>query len=361
MPVPVMKQKETTDRTDERGAALIATVAILALLSVFITVGIRFLDVEQDVDRRLETKQQLEFIADQIAAYVHRERRLPCPADPSQAAVGLFGTEDRAAAGPCNQIGGQFTGIVPFRTLFIDNSNARDGWGRFISYSISPVFADTRDPQPANTDNNIFYICRTEDWVNRRLTIPPQAIPPPPNNENPLKARFCCPGPVTWAPGTDLEILDENGNPYNLRPDLGPAPAAGTPQRTNALAQPGAYASIDALVGDPFDQDDPVLPVDPNFITQENIVAFAIALVSHGPNGSGSFIGNGTLNQLNRPPAPLPSAAEEENADGDNVFVDQPTITTTGSPNYFDDIVLWRTQFSLYNELSNATCSRAWR
>jgi len=36
-------------------------------------------------------------------------------------------------------------------------------------------------------------------------------------------------------------------------------------------------------------------------------------------------------------------------------------INATPRPNYFDDIVIWRTQLGLIGELNNASCYAPWR
>jgi len=82
-------------------------------------------------------------------------------------------------------------------------------------------------------------------------------------------------------------------------------------------------------------------------------------ILSHGPNGLGSFIADGTRTKYGTPPA-LPTANENENADGDNTYAGGPRILTDGA-NYFDDIIVYRTNTALYAELNAATCTRPYR
>jgi hypothetical protein len=53
-------------------------------------------------------------------------------------------------------------------------------------------------------------------------------------------------------------------------------------------------------------------------------------------------------------------ADEQANIDGGRDIVSHPVNATPG-PNYFDDIVIWRTQLSLMGELNNASCYMPWR
>jgi hypothetical protein len=54
------------------------------------------------------------------------------------------------------------------------------------------------------------------------------------------------------------------------------------------------------------------------------------------------------------------SVDEQANIDGDRDIVSHPVNATAG-PNYFDDIVTWRTQLGLMGELNNASCYMPWR
>ena len=241
MPIS-LDNKQHNPAAGEKGAALITVTVILILVSVMIVFGLKMFKTDEPVDRRRATQQQLAFLTDQIASYVHREQRLPCPADPALPLAGTppatFGLESRADNDadpftPSNLSCNRVTGILPFRTLNLDEHHARDEWGRYITYAISPVFADT---QNTAYDSQIYYMCRkSAHWTNSSQVSPAPTPPVDATNMNIRKARFCCPGINIHAPATDLEIRNETGNQINLRPDQGPAPAAGNPQRTGAV------------------------------------------------------------------------------------------------------------------------------
>lgn len=315
MPVPV-----TDKHTRQRGAALLVVAAVAIIAGVMMTLGIGAFKRQEPVDLRFQTLAREEFLIDQLASYVHRTRELPCPAAPDGApGTAAFGTERAACATVNNAVG-----IIPFRTLNIDERFAKDAWGRYFTYAISPIFAN---PGPAN-DGDIFHRCRTDRWINDEDNVAGPGAPAP-RNENAQKARFCCPAPVMR--DMDLIIADAAGNPIE--------PAPGHNDRSTV---PAAYGDINTIGPAPANQ---------------NATAFAVTIVSHGSNGAGAFTGGGVAGRI---PNGNASADEIENADDDVTYVDRPMVTEPGA-NYFDDIVITRTQTALYSELNNASCYRPWR
>jgi hypothetical protein len=83
---------------------------------------------------------------------------------------------------------------------------------------------------------------------------------------------------------------------------------------------------------------------------------FAVAIISHGKNGIGAYLANGTNGRLSG----TVSADEQVNIDGGLNVVSRP-INATQGPDYFDDIVIWRTQLTLMGELNNASCYAPWK
>ena len=84
---------------------------------------------------------------------------------------------------------------------------------------------------------------------------------------------------------------------------------------------------------------------------------FAVAIISHGKNGIGAYLANGTNGRMSGTVGP----DEEANLSGGwNHVVSRP-INTAPGPGYFDDMVIWRTQLSLMGELNNASCYAPWK
>lgn len=308
------------NHTRQRGAALLVVAAVAIIAGVMMTLGIGAFKRQEPVDLRFQTLAREEFLIDQLSSYVHRTREIPCPAAPDTApGTAAFGRERAACDTAANAVG-----IIPFRTLNIDERHARDAWGRYFTYAVSPVFAN---PSAAN-DNDIFHRCRSDRWINDEDNVP-GPVNPAPRNENAQKARFCCPAPVMR--GLDLVLEDAGGN---IIP-----PAPGFNDRSTT---PAAYGNINTTGPSP---------------ANTSATAFAVVIISHGSNGAGAFTGGGAAGRL---PNGNAGASEVENADGDNTYVDRAMVTEPGA-NYFDDIVISRTQTALYSELNNASCYRPWR
>ena len=95
-------------------------------------------------------------------------------------------------------------------------------------------------------------------------------------------------------------------------------------------------------------------PVPPEAGNEE---LFAVAIVSHGKNGTGSYLANGGNGRLSG----NVGADEEINLSGSRNYVVSRPINVIPGSNYFDDIVIWRTQLSLMGELNNASCYAPWK
>lgn len=112
-----------------------------------------------------KTDRQMEDINDRLASFVHRNNRLPCPADPN-ATSDPFGAEwnsGGSGAGTC--IGARSIGIVPFRALGLKEDDVRDAWGNFLTYHVSPVFAANPDNIDDNDHDRVHELCRSTAWI----------------------------------------------------------------------------------------------------------------------------------------------------------------------------------------------------
>lgn len=102
----------------------------------------------QPLEVQRTTEQRMDSLEKALKAYTVIHARLPCPAKGNALATdfdfGLF--FPNAATATCTNP----DGIVPWRTLGISQSEAMDGWGRFISYRV-PV--DTAAPVTAGMTN----------------------------------------------------------------------------------------------------------------------------------------------------------------------------------------------------------------
>jgi hypothetical protein len=87
----------------------------------------------------LKTRSNQDYAMNAIAAYVEKYHRFPCPADPQ-----ILGSEFGIVQIQCR--GNKAIGILPFKSLGISESYAKDGFKRLMTYVVEPELAkkDTR-------------------------------------------------------------------------------------------------------------------------------------------------------------------------------------------------------------------------
>lgn len=292
-----------------------------------------------ELQQRARTQRQFESTYDNMDAiiqalsiYVETAGRLPCPANPAVSDAS-FGWErgvkpadlhdGHSPTGTCDAKNRD--GIVPFMTIGLPVQTVRDGWGNFYSYAVSPVFTRQNDqPSSAADTGRVHGRCRHPGWVNTFDRY----------NRNAIKARFCCADQAlpTFDVDSDLIILHTNGGAA-----LSPVRTPGTMNNYDDLTKTTTFLRSDAHVP---------------FMDKTPIEAPALVLVSHGPNGKGAWLANGTNNRSTLPE----SGPELQNADGDQIFVDGPWNLKPG-PTYFDDIVRWMTQDGIMAAHGALSCS----
>jgi len=326
-------EKDSEGRTS--GFTLIEMAISIILISLAFLAVLKIYDSSDDQRHLFETHEKMKIIVKSLSLYVETAGRLPCPADPSVADAS-FGWEWNVAAadttvanarplGSCSVGGNDVTGIMPFQTLNLPPDMAIDGWGRYFTYSISPVFTQNNDDSggvEANTD--VHARCRSQAWVN--------------NDDNiaAFKARFCCAGEdditvPAFPPADDLRI--------QLRTDTG-AGDISPPVRNVA-----DYANIRGVrifvdtAGGP---------------STTNTTAAAFVLISHGKNGEGAFLANDTNNQYAT--GGLVGNDELENSDLDRLYFIGAISTADNANDYFDDIVIWMTQDGIMAANGTSSC-----
>ena len=301
----------------QRGSMLIALLAILMLFGASFMAGsilLRGGDIAPD-EARIKTKMEMERIADQIAAFVHVHNRLPCPISPTVPQNdATFGVEQFSDTTGCPVR----EGLLPFQSLGLARFHATDAWGRFYSYGVSPAFANVQE----HATDDIFASCRVAAWT----PLQGGGIY---KNINPGKARFCCPATAPASAATADIIISDNSGQID-------------PSRTTPGFDRSTGADMDAV------------DVRATALPGGSTEAFAYALVSHGNNGFGADLANGTANRTDDG-AVTPTAFELENADADNEYVAR-IMNLSPTAQYFDDLVIYRTQFGTFSELKANGC-----
>ena len=317
MPVPVNRQ-------GEQGTIFIVVVAVIMLVSAIMLLGTGGFHLTDNADRARDTQKRQDFLIHELSAYAQRVNALPCPADPG---ADPNGHEFGLARKTCGI--GTAMGLVPFRTLNLSEHDARDGWGRFMTYKISPVMANL------DKGNKIFMRCRRFPWFEGSAGDNP-------SNVYPAKARFCCPpDDGMFPPGSDLQI-------FGSADDIAGGKVL---EKIGRKDDQSAYDDIDKPVN--VGAQGALTPIPADVGNEE---LFAVAIISHGQNGIGSYLGNGTPLQLTGN-----AGRDEEINAGNNGRVIAHAMNTAPGPDYFDDIVVWRTQIGLMGELNSATCYAPWR
>jgi prepilin-type N-terminal cleavage/methylation domain-containing protein len=118
----------------QRGFALIELAVVLLILSVLLGLGLSAINAQRTKAEYEKTFAHGDAIKTALVNYLRANKRLPCPSN-----VGNDGAEAKAG-GACNPnvvAGVSNFGIVPWRTLGLERSDALDGWDTYFSYMVS--------------------------------------------------------------------------------------------------------------------------------------------------------------------------------------------------------------------------------
>lgn len=334
-----MKQRKNGKTA--RGFTLIEAALTILVIGVALAGAAALYDQARRQSVPLETRQKMDMIVHALSNYVEIQNRLPCPADPAVTDV-TFGWEWHVTpamayassgsmpSGYCD--GTTRAGIVPFQALGLPPEAALDGRGRYFTYAVSPEFTLDNDANlpnftpglaPSDLADRVHARCRDGAWIESE------------DNLSTPKARFCCavsPASGTYyQPATDIRIrlhTDASGDISPVRDD-------------NSTA----YETLETKNTDPAS--------GRVAVSTGNIIAPAFVLVSHGDDGRGAFLANGTANRLDADPAYV---AESENWDADNLFFTGLRNAGQAAAGYFDDVVIWMTQDGIMAANGTSSC-----
>jgi type II secretory pathway pseudopilin PulG len=128
-------------RSDQKrglpGFSLVEMSFVLVITGMIFGSALSLMKGYLDLNKQTITIRNQEKIMSSLAQFLGRNGQLPCPARASDGFSGI-------AAKECTE---DYTGIVPFLTLGIPESFAKDGNGNFMTYAVEPYV--TLEPIPA--------------------------------------------------------------------------------------------------------------------------------------------------------------------------------------------------------------------
>lgn len=284
----------------QQGFSLVELAMVLLVVGFLAALFLPATSTMMDNNRRNETRTKLEALEAAMTRFVMTNQRLPCPADGSLGPGDAdYGRELRTAAtGLCTALS---TGVVPWVTLGVSQTDALDAWNSVITYrvrgdlpSAATSFGLTLD---AALDMTVCDVAGTSAAVAQSLGVTPHnRLGCNPACVSPSPPAASCTPPNLW--------LADRG----LRVD---ADAAGT-----ILMNPASPALTGA----------------------------AYLLISHGSNKAGGYNVNGGVPQPANGPGP--GTLELQNANNTalrlppDFYIDTDLNENPDVNSYYDDIVL---------------------
>lgn len=117
-----------------QGFSLLELAIVLVILGLIGGFSLPLLTAHITRTAFLKTRSNQEYVVSALAAFVEKYRRFPCPAEPQRG-----GAQFGLAQESCRM--DKAKGIVPFKTLGISESYARDGFKRLMTYVVEPELA----------------------------------------------------------------------------------------------------------------------------------------------------------------------------------------------------------------------------
>jgi prepilin-type N-terminal cleavage/methylation domain-containing protein len=116
-----------------RGFTLVEIAIVLVIIGMIVALFATVTATLLSSQRRQTTATRLTGVDAALVQFVTQNQRLPCPALGTRpSADPLAGTE----VSPC--AASQANGVVPWKALGLGEQDATDGWGRRITYRVSP-------------------------------------------------------------------------------------------------------------------------------------------------------------------------------------------------------------------------------
>ncbi len=309
---------------NQLGFSLIEIAVVLTVIGLLVGGAVSLFQPYVEEVKINTTQKKLDNISMALAVFAQKYGRLPCPAeanatDSSSPPYGYPRNSNADGMGyatnPCSS--GAVTsannkGIVPFKALGLSEDNVTDSYGNLITYAVNQYL--TRfNPVTRTSDNpRVHDMCRNSPrWIENGV------------NKNLFKAYVCCADVSTGSLSAGgISIEDTAGN-YSF-PNI-------TPAASSYSGNPDSPISSNAY--------------DNQFL--------AFVLISHGLNGDGAYLPHSS----SRRNIYLAGVREYNNYASNTSFVEGAISTATDS-NYFDDIVVFKTNDQLITMTGGGSCRR---
>jgi hypothetical protein len=131
----------------QRGVVVLFSVFVLMLLGFSLFAGMHYIGPRVDLKHQASTSYPAtDVVKAALRTFVARNYRLPCPAD-GTAPIDGVGTVTGMPEGveSCSVVpvtATQAAGVVPWKTLGLQPSDALDGWGRRIGYAVTTTLSN---------------------------------------------------------------------------------------------------------------------------------------------------------------------------------------------------------------------------
>lgn len=160
---PFVSFSSSFKSSPEAGFSLLELAIVLVILGMIGGLSFPLLTAHLTRTAFLKTRSNQEYVVNAMAVFVEKNKRFPCPAESH-----ITGADFGVALESCRME--KAKGIIPFKTLGISESHARDGFKRLMTYVVEPELAK-RQIKPQE-ENGGFITIKNEEGFS---------VLPPPN------------------------------------------------------------------------------------------------------------------------------------------------------------------------------------
>ena len=305
--------------TNESGFSLVEMAIVVMIIGLLLAGAMFLLKPYLEMSQANLTRKKMENISSALASFAQTYGRLPCPSDAdSSASNPPYGSPRRSGSNGldfvkdnCGTSMESYVGIIPFRAIGLTEDQVRDNYGNMITYAVSPAMTNEEYKQDDMNSGDVHAMCRRPQWMETSGGA----------NKNSLKARVCCPDYHAW----DIKVTNLGADVFSSLP------------RTNS-----GY-------------DHPNTPISSSITPEVTNQIIAFVLVSHGANGDAALMDPSGIRRIMAPA----TAAESLNRNPKtNLNFRDERISRAQNNNYFDDIVVWKTNTQLYSMTGKDSCAR---